>query len=68
MTKHVDLIAVGAMVLAFGFAAHVHEALHANLSPAERALHIRTFAPIRITPPQPPAVPHLPRLPRFPRV
>jgi len=68
MAKHVDLIAVGALALAFSFAAHIHQALHMNLSPAVRVLHIQGFKPIRITPPQPPAVPRLPRLPHFPRV
>jgi len=64
MAKHIDLIAVGALALAFGFAAHVQQALHMNFSPTVRVLHIQTFKPIRITPPQP----HFPRLPHFPRV
>ncbi len=64
MSRHIDLIAVGALLLGFAFAAHVHNSFHIGQSRLG-LMRIRTMNPKVIAPP---AVPHLPRLPQFPRV
>ena len=63
MSKNVDLIAVGVLLLVFAFAAHVSEAAHVSLLHA-RVFRLRPFTPVVIVPPHVPAVPHLLHLPR----
>jgi hypothetical protein len=58
MSKHVDLIAVGALVLAFAFAARVQEMVHAGMGQA-RTFRLRTAHPVVMIPPSVPAVPRI---------
>jgi hypothetical protein len=64
MCKHVDLIAVGFLLLAFAFAARLHESASLEIG---RTHVVRAFRarPIIAAPPH---VPRLPCLPHFPHV
>jgi hypothetical protein len=64
MSKHVDLIAVGALLVVFAFASRVHDIVHIELGQA-RFFKVRPFNPVVVVPP---CVPAAPRIPRFPRV
>jgi hypothetical protein len=67
MSKNVDLIAVSILLLAFAFAARVHEFVSLEIG---RAHVFRTFPvrPIVVAPPRVPHVPSAPRFPHFPHV
>ncbi len=67
MSRHIDLIAVGALLVAFALASHLHDALHLRLSQA-RVFRIHTLSPVVVAPPRVPSVPHLSRLPHLPHV
>jgi hypothetical protein len=63
MSKHVDLIAVGVLLVAFAFAASVHDMVHISLGQAGM-FRVRAMNPIVVTPPRMPMPPRLPHLPR----
>jgi len=63
MSKHIDLIAVAALLLAFAFAERVHGLMQVHLLQA-RVFRMHAIRPLVISPPQVPAVPRLPHLPR----
>jgi len=63
MSKHVDLIAVGALLLAFAFAASVHDMVNIRFGQAG-IFRARTVNPIVVVPPRMPMPPRMPRLPR----
>ena len=67
MSKNVDLIAVGVLLLAFAFASRVHEFVSVEIG---RTHVFRTFPvrPIIVAPPHAPHVPNAPHLPHFPHV
>ena len=67
MSKHIDLIAVGALLLSFGFAARVHEVVHLGTGRTQM-FRIRAIKPVVVVPPHTPAVPCLPSLWHLPRV
>jgi hypothetical protein len=60
MSKHVDLIAVSVLLLAFAFAARVHELASLEIA---RTHVFRTFPARPII-----VAPHVPRAPRFPHL
>jgi len=63
MSKHVDLIAVGVLLLAFAFATRLHEL--ASMSIAQtRVLRILPVNPTMAAPPRVPPTPRFPHLPR----
>jgi hypothetical protein len=64
MSKHVDLIAVGALLVAFAFAARVHDMAYIGIGQT-RIFRVHALNPIVIAPPH---APMPPRLPAFPRV
>lgn len=64
MSKHVDLIAVGALLVAFAFAARVHDMAYIGIGQT-RMLRVRPWNSIVVVPPP---APMPPRLPDFPRV
>jgi hypothetical protein len=63
ISKHVDLIAIAALLLAFAFAERLQEAMHLSFGQA-RLFRVRALNPIVIVPPHVPAVPRVPHLPR----
>ena len=63
MSKHIDLLAVGALLLVFAVGSQIHAAIHIGAVPGQ-LLRIRTMNPIVVRPPHPPAVPHFPHFPR----
>lgn len=63
MSKHIDLLAVGALLLAFAIGAHLHAAIRVGVTPAQ-LLRIRAINPVVVVPPHFPAVPHVPHFPR----
>jgi len=63
MCKNVDLIAVGVLLLAFAFAARVHEMVHFGFGQTQM-FRIRAVSPVVVVPPHMPAVPRLPHLPQ----
>ena len=63
MSKHVDLIAVGALLVAFALTARVHDMMYIGFGET-RMFRMRPPNPII----SPPRIPAMPRLPRFPRV
>jgi len=67
MSKHIDLIAVGALLLAFTSAARVHDTMQLHFVNS-RMFRVHTLSPIVVVPPHMPAAPHMPRLPHLPRV
>jgi hypothetical protein len=64
MSKNVDLIAVTILLLAFAFAARVHDVVSVEIG---RTHVFRTF-PVRPIVVAPPRVPSVPRFPHFPHV
>jgi hypothetical protein len=60
MSRHIDLIAVGALVLAFAFATRVHEVMHARVAQSG-LFRVHAINPVVIVPPRMPAVPSPPR-------
>jgi hypothetical protein len=63
MSRHIDLIAVAVLLLAFAVAARLHEV--AQLSAVHtRMFRLRPISPVVIVAPHAPAVPRFPRLPR----
>ncbi len=66
MSRHIDLIAVAALLLSFALVGHVHNAVQMGLS--QTRLRIHSLSHLNITPPHVPAVPRMPRLPHLPRV
>jgi hypothetical protein len=64
MSKHVDLIALGLLLLAFAFFARLHEV--ASMEIARN--HVFRAFPVRPIVVVPPHVPRPPRLPHFPHV
>ena len=67
MSRHIDLIAVGVLLLGFAFAAHVHDAVHMGQGHL-RLMRIRTMNPVIVAPPAAPSVPHFPHFSHLPRV
>jgi hypothetical protein len=67
MSKNVDLIAVGILLLTFACAARVHQFVALEIG---RAHVFRTFParPIVVVPPHAPHIPGTPHLPQFPHV
>ncbi len=67
MSKNVDLIAVSILLLAFAFAARVHELVSVEIG---RTHVFRTFParPIIVAPPRAPHMPSASRFPHFPHV
>jgi hypothetical protein len=65
MSKHIDLIAVGALLLASALAPRVQLAIHTGQGPLH-LLSIHSLSPVVIAPPRVPAMPRLPHL-HFPR-
>ena len=63
MSKHIDLLAVGALLLVFAVGSQSHAAIHIGAVPVQ-LLRIRSMNPIVVRPPHPPAVPHFPHFPR----
>ena len=63
MSKHVDLIAVGALLVAFAIAASVHDMVYLGLSQAGM-FRVRAVNPIVAVPPRMPMPPRMPHLPR----
>jgi hypothetical protein len=62
MSKHIDLIAIAFLLIAFAFAARFHDALRAGKA-QQRFLELRQVRPVLTSPPCPPAMPRLARLP-----
>ncbi len=71
MSRHIDLIAVAALLLSFALVGHIHNALQMGLSQT-RLFRIHSLGNatghMNITPPHVPAAPRMPRLPHLPRV
>jgi len=63
MSKHIDLIAIGFLLIAFAFGAQLHDALQAGIRQG-RFLEPRQVRPVIAVPPCMPALQHLARLPR----
>lgn len=63
MSRHIDLWAVAALLLAFAIGSQIHAAIHLGAMPVQ-LLRIHTINPIVVRPPHPPAVPHIPHFPR----
>lgn len=63
MSKNIDLIAVAALILAFMFAAHVHQMMQVSVA-RSRVFNVRPIHPIVVSPPRVPAVPHFSHWPR----
>jgi hypothetical protein len=64
MSKHVDLIAIGALLVAFAFTARLHELAAIGVAQT-RAFRVRPIHPVVVVPPRVPAAPRLPHLPRL---
>jgi len=64
MSKHLDLIAVGALLLAFAFVTRVHELASMEIA----RTHVFRAYPVRPVIVAPPHVPRLLRLPHLPHV
>jgi len=67
VSRHVDLIAVAALLLSFALVGHVRNAVQMGLSQT-RLFRIHTLSHMTISPPHVPPVPRVPRLPHLPRV
>jgi hypothetical protein len=63
MSKHVDLIAVAALLLAFALAARIHEVASVHLIGAG-VFRVKPPNHFVVAPPRVPPWPHIPRLPR----
>jgi hypothetical protein len=63
MAKHIDLLAVGALLLVFAIGARVKDVMHPGTMSVQM-LRIRAINPLAVRPPHVPAVPHLPHFPR----
>lgn len=63
MSRHIDLVAVAALVLAFVLAARVHDSLRTGMWQG-RLFRIHRMTPVIVAP----RVPVAPRLPRLPNV
>jgi hypothetical protein len=62
MSKNVDLIAVGVLLVGFAFAARLHEFASFGIAHT-RAIRVLRMTPIVVTPPHvvsPPRLPHFP--------
>jgi hypothetical protein len=63
MSKNIDLIAVATLILAFMFAAHVHQMAQISMA-RSRLFNVRPVHPIVVSPPRVPAVPRFAHWPR----
>jgi hypothetical protein len=63
MSKHVDLIAVGVLLVAFAFAASLHDMVYIGLGQGGM-FRVRAVNPIVVVPPRMPMPPRMPHLPR----
>ena len=64
MSKHIDLIAIGFLLIAFAFGAQFQNALQSGIRQG-RFLELRQMRPVIAVPPCMPALQHLARLPRL---
>jgi hypothetical protein len=61
MSKHVDLIAVGVLLLAFAFVWRLHDVVHLHIASAN-VMRVRPMSPFVVSPPHVPALPRLPHI------
>jgi hypothetical protein len=67
MSKHVDLIAIAFLLLAFVFAGRLHGTFYVHPG-RPGVVRVNPVDPMSLTPPRLPPVPRFPRLPHLPRV